>query len=100
MRTYTGTRDMPLNGPLYNIYPPPDTSWQQDDDRRAQDLIDGRLTNSCVAEVYSRPWDKNHHLAPGGEDFTDAIWGINEGKRDVRQLSTLPERKYGTRKQK
>jgi hypothetical protein len=70
---------------LYNIYPPPPTTNPQNDDSRAQDLIDGRLSDAKVVPAYKVPWDGTH-LENATPDLCDAIWGINEGKRDVRGL--------------
>ena len=84
--------------PLYNIYPPPRTSHQQNDDTRAQDLIDGALSDETVTAAYNVPWRDsgklapvNGHLESAEENFRDSVWGINEGKKDVRNLRTLPE---------
>lgn len=68
---------------LYNIWPPPRTSHQQNDDTRAQILIDGMPEPQWARRLVV--WDQGAHLDRAGEDFTDALWGINEGKRDVRR---------------
>jgi len=72
--------------PLANTYGPPSTSHPQDDDTRSQALYDGQLNDESAVMVYRKPWDAGHHLANATEDFRDAVWGINEGKRDVRNL--------------
>ena len=83
---------------LYNIYPTPRTTIQQNDDTRARDLIDHRLNDETVTAAYFVLWRDAGKLAPiaghlegGDQDFKDAIWGINEGKRDVRNLRSKPE---------
>ena len=67
--------------PLYNIWRPPSTMHPQNDDTRAQDLIDG--LSDTVPRAYQKPWDKGHHLANATDDFTDALWAVGEGKRTV-----------------
>ena len=83
---------------LYNIYPPPDTTYPQNDDERAQRIIDGELNDESCTAAYNVPWRDAGKLAPvaghleaADESFCDAVWGINEGKRDIRNLRTLPE---------
>jgi len=71
--------------PLSNIFAPPSTTHPQDDDTRAQALYDGQLTNESAVRAYRKPWVAGAHLADATEDFRDAVWGINEGKRDVRK---------------
>lgn len=66
---------------LYNLWPVPDTTYQQNDDTRAQKLIDGLPEPNWARDLV--PWDKPAHLADATDDFTDALWGINEGKRDA-----------------
>jgi hypothetical protein len=84
--------------PLSNIYPPPRTTHPQNDDTRAQNLIKGDLSDERVTAAYNVPWRDAGKLAPvanhlesAEEDFRDAVWGVSEGKRDVRNLRTLPE---------
>lgn len=69
---------------LYNIWKVPGTMYQQNDDERAEGLIDGKLTDEPVVRAYQRAWDPGHHLDDAREDYRDALWGVNEGKRDVR----------------
>lgn len=75
---------------LDNLYPPPRTTVVINDDSRAKDLIAGRLDGDKCVALYHVPWDGSHgeNATP---DFRDAVWGVNEGKRDVRQLKNNPE---------
>ena len=68
---------------LYNIWAPPPTTWPTNDDERAEDLIAGTV-NTEVVGAYKRY--RVGHLEYATEDFTDSLWGINEGKRDARVL--------------
>lgn len=83
---------------LYNIWPAPRTTIQQNDDTRAQDLIDGRLNDNQAVPAYRVPWRQpsrlapvNAHLESANDNFDDSLWDINEGKKDVRNLKTMPE---------
>ena len=83
---------------LYNIYPPPRTSHPQNDDTRAQNLIDHELNDETVTAAYFVPWQDSSKLAPiaghlesAEESFRDSTWGINEGKKDIRNLRSKPE---------
>jgi len=83
---------------LYNIYPPPGTTHPQNDDTRAQQLIDGVLNDESVTMAYYVPWQDSSllapragHLEPADDAFCDSVWGINEGKKDVRNLRSKPE---------
>jgi len=64
----------------------------QNDDTRAQDLIDHRLNDTTVSRAYKEPW--NTHLTDGTDSFKDSIWGVTEGEKDIRNLKRLPEDKY------
>lgn len=83
---------------VLNIYRPPRTTHQQNVDDRAKNLINGDLNDDSVVAAYNVPWRDPQKLAPQGghlesaeEDFRDAVWGVSEGKRDVRQLRNRPE---------
>lgn len=69
---------------LFNIWPPPATSHPQNDDTRARDLLRGALGRQPVSPAYT-----NYavgHLEDANEYIRDAIWGINECKRDLRNI--------------
>jgi hypothetical protein len=66
-----------------NIWEAPVGTDPPNDNRRVQGLIDGVLDGDKCSRAYKEPW--THHLDAAGVDFTDALWGINDGKRDVRQ---------------
>ena len=78
---------------LYNIYPAPRGTRQQNDDPRAQALIDGYLNDETVTRVPPTDARLAGHLEGGAEDLKDAVWGINEGKRDVRNWRTNSSRR-------
>jgi len=65
---------------LLNIWPPPKTSHPQNADTRASKLP---LNGGTVTRAYKEPWKT--HLTDATPDFTDALWGINEAKRDTRE---------------
>lgn len=69
---------------LYNLWRPPRTTWPTNDDTRAQALIDGKLNDDTCARAYRKAWAPDAHLANASEDFRDSLWGINEGKKDIR----------------
>lgn len=56
------------------------------------DEVQDRLTDNTAVEAYKLPWPpQGHHLGDATEDFVDAVWAVTEGRRDVRQLSSVPE---------
>jgi hypothetical protein len=67
-----------------NIWVPPKTSHPQNADTRVKDLIAGKLSDDTVTDAYQKAWDKGHHITNACDDFRDALWGVSEGKRDVR----------------
>lgn len=73
---------------LYNIWRPPRTTHPQNDDTRAQDLIDGKLDGDKAVRAYRVNWTADTHLGDASENFRDSLWGINEGKRDVSKPQT------------
>jgi hypothetical protein len=85
--------------PLYNIFRPPSTMHPQNDDTRAQDLIEGRLNDESAVPAYRVPWKAPSLLAPvsghledATENFRDSVWSVSEGKKDIRNLKTMPEK--------
>ena len=83
---------------LDNIYRPPETTIQQNDDTRSQGLYEGVLNDNSAVPAYRVPWRApslhapvNAHLEDATENFRDSVWGINEGKKDIRNLKTMPE---------
>lgn len=53
--------------------------------------IPKQLTDDHVVEAYKVPWGKGHHLASADDDCYDAVWGIQDGRRNIRQMKYLPE---------
>lgn len=53
------------------------------------------LTDDHVVEAYKVPWEANGHLKDADADFHDAVWGIQDGRRDARQMASIPEMKNG-----
>jgi len=49
------------------------------------------LTDDTVVEAYKVPWKAYGHLKDADADITDAAWGIQDGRRDARQMKDIPE---------
>ena len=54
------------------------------------DEIPEKLTDDHVTEAYLLPWEKYGHLKDADADFKDAVWGIQDGRRDIRQQKDIP----------
>lgn len=76
---------------LESIYPRPAGFDGQNNGEPPGDDIPKRLNDNQVVEAYKVPWNANGHLADATDDVTDAVWGIQDGHRDIRQLKTIPE---------
>jgi hypothetical protein len=68
---------------IKNIWEPAEGMHPQNANTRIADL--DKLTDSNPTDAYQKAWDKGHHLADATECFTDALWGVSEGKRDARK---------------
>lgn len=80
---------------IESLYPRPAGCNGQSNGTPDGDDIQKRLTDDHVVEAYKVPWDKNGHLADATDDITDSVWGIQDGRRNVRQLESIPEMKNG-----
>lgn len=77
---------------LEDLYPRPAGRTGQDNGAPQGDEIPKALTDDHVVEAYKVPWDKSYgHLYDATDDITDAIWGMGDGRRDIRQLKMVKE---------
>lgn len=51
------------------------------------------LCDDYVVPAYKVPWESYGHLKNADADITDAVWGVQDGARDVRQLKSIKEMK-------
>jgi hypothetical protein len=50
-----------------------------------------KLNDNQVVPAYKVPWEANGHLSDADDDCYDSVWGIQDGRRNVRQLKTIKE---------
>lgn len=71
---------------LTDLFPHPS---ERDGSRPSGDEVQSRLDKGVV-DAFKEPWDE--HLADATDDVIDAVWGVTEGQRMVRELKKLPEK--------
>ena len=62
----------------------------------AKDLT--TLDDRTVVEAWKVPWENNGHLSDATDDIIDAAWGIQDGRRNLRQMKNIPEMKSNGKK--
>ena len=77
-----------------DLYPRPDGYDGKQNGVPQADELPVKLNDNQVVEAYKVPWAPDgYHLTGAGDDFVDAVWGIQDGRRDVRMLKTVKEMK-------
>lgn len=67
---------------------PPTLKGGGNDERGGQ--LD-QLNDNQVVPAYKVPWESYGHLSDATEDIIDSVWGMQEGRRQIRQLKTIKE---------
>jgi hypothetical protein len=76
---------------VQGIFDLPATLKGGSNDSRAEEL--DQLNDNQVVVAYKVPWKDYGHLKNADDDIIDAVWGMQDGRRDVRQLKTIKEMK-------
>lgn len=73
------------------IYPRPETIDDSNVDSRHSQIEDGTLNDDSCVPAYKVPWESYGHLSSADDAVEDAVWGMQEGRRQVRQLKKIKE---------
>ena len=76
---------------LQDLYERPDGYDGTKNGTPTADELPKALTDDHVVPAYKLPWEPYGHLKNADDDFNDAVWGIQDGRRDVRQLKTIKQ---------
>lgn len=76
---------------LQDVYDRPDGYKGTKNGTPDADDIPRELTDDHVVPAYKVPWEKYGHLKDADADFVDSVWGIQDGRRDIRQLKDIKE---------
>ena len=80
---------------LEDLYPRPAGYDGQKNGTPTGDHIQDQLTDNTVTEAYKVAWKPWGHLKDATDDVTDAVWGIQDGRRNVRQQEYIPNLEKG-----
>ena len=75
---------------LKSLYPRPEGYDGQKNGTPDGDDLPKELNDDHVVMAYKVPWESYGHLKDATDDITDAVWGIQDGRRDIRQQKEIP----------